>query len=173
LETEIVNCIQVDGANRKWIGTVNSGVYLLSEDGQEQIEHFTIENSPLPSNNISDIKIDGRSGEVYFATTNGLISYRGTATQSNINFDNINVFPNPVRPEYEGVVAINGISRNSDVKVTDVAGNIVTVLKSQGGQAIWDVNNLKGQRVKSGVYLFMCASEDGSDKVAGKVLVID
>lgn len=173
LETEIVNCIQVDGANRKWIGTVNSGVYLLSEDGQEQIEHFTIDNSPLPSNNISDIKIDGRSGEVYFATTNGLISYRGTATESNINFDNINIFPNPVRPEYEGVVAINGISRNSDVKVTDVAGNIVTVLKSLGGQAIWDVNNLKGQRVKPGVYLFMCASEDGSDKVAGKVLVID
>lgn len=173
LETETVTCIEVDGANRKWMGTENSGVYLLSEDGQEQIYHFTVDNSPLPSNTIYDIEIDGKSGEVYFATANGLLSYRGTATNSHVNFDDIKVFPNPVRPDYEGVIAVNGLSRDSDVKVTDIAGNIVNVVKSEGGQAIWDGKNLKGERVKSGVYLFMCSSEDGANKVAAKVMFIE
>lgn len=173
LETETVNCIAVDGANRKWIGTVTSGVFLLSEDGQEQIFHFTAENSPLPSNEIFDIEINGKTGEVFFATGNGLISYRGTATQSSIVFDDIHVFPNPVRPDYNGLIAINGLARNSDVKVTDIAGNIVTVIKSEGGQATWNGNNLRGERVKSGVYMFLCSKEDGSDKVAGKVMFIE
>lgn len=172
LETETILCIEVDGANRKWIGTESSGVYLLSEDGQEQIFHFTTENSPLPSNTIYDIEIDGKSGEVYFATSNGLLSYRGTAT-SDGNFKNVKVFPNPVRPDYKGVIAINGLSRNSDVKVTDIAGNVVSVIKSEGGQATWDGTNLNGQRVSSGIYLFLCSSENGSNKVAAKVMFIE
>lgn len=173
LETETVNCIEVDGANRKWIGTETSGAYLLSEDGQEQVYHFTAENSPLPSNAILDIKINGKTGEVFFATANGLISYRGTATESHALFDDIHIFPNPVRPGYTGVIAINGLSRNSDVKITDIAGNIVNVVKSEGGQATWNGLNLRGERVKSGVYMFLCSKEDGSDKVAGKVMFIE
>jgi hypothetical protein len=173
LETEQINCIKVDGANRKWIGTENSGVFLLSEDGQEQIFHFSQENSPMPSNQVDDIEINPKTGEVFFATANGLISYRGTATESNAQFDKVHVFPNPVLPGYTGVIAINGLSRNSDIKITDIAGNIVNVVKSEGGQAIWDGNNLKGQRVKSGVYMFLCAKEDGSDKIAGKVMIIE
>jgi hypothetical protein len=173
LETEVVNCIEVDGANRKWIGTENSGVYLLSEDGQEEISHFTAENSPLPSNSILDIEINGKTGEVFFATANGLISYRGTATESKKVFEEVHIFPNPVRPGYEGLIAINGLSRNSDVKITDIAGNIVNVIKSEGGQATWNGQNMKGQRVKSGVYMFLCSKEDGSDKIAGKVMFIE
>jgi ligand-binding sensor domain-containing protein len=173
LGTETINCIEVDGANRKWMGTETSGVYLLSEDGQQEIAHFTQDNSPLPSNTIFDIEIDGKSGEVFFATANGLLSYRGTATNSSANFDNVKVFPNPVRPGYDGVIAVNGLSKDSDIKVTDIAGNIVNVIKSEGGQAIWDGKNLKGQRVKSGIYLFMCSSEDGSNKVAAKVMFVE
>lgn len=173
LETEVVNCIDVDGANRKWIGTENSGAFLLSEDGQEEIFHFTSENSPLPSNSILDIEINGKTGEVFFATSNGLISYRGTATESSKIFKEVNVFPNPVRPGYTGLIAINGLSRNSDVKITDIAGNIVNVVKSEGGQATWNGNNLRGERVKAGVYMFLCSKEDGSDKIAGKVMIIE
>jgi len=102
-----------------------------------------------------------------------LISYRGSATESHATFDDIHVYPNPVRPEYTGVIAINGLSRNSDVKITDIAGNIVNVVKSEGGQATWNGLNLKGERVKSGVYMFLCSKEDGSDKVAGKVMFIE
>lgn len=173
LETEVITCIKVDGANRKWIGTEASGAYLVSQDGQDLVYHFTSDNSPLPSNNIADIEINGKTGEVFFATTSGLLSYRGTATESKTNFDNIKVFPNPVRPEYNGVIAVNGLSRDSDIKVTDIAGNIVNVVKSEGGQAIWDGKNLRGERVKSGVYLFLCSSEDGSSKVAAKVMFIE
>ncbi len=173
LETEVINCIKVDGANRKWIGTESSGVFLLSEDGQEELSHFTAENSPLPSNSILDIEISGKTGEVFFATANGLISYRGTATESKKVFEEVHVFPNPVRPGYEGLIAINGLSRNSDVKITDIAGNIVNVVKSEGGQATWNGLNMKGQRVKSGVYMFLCVKEDGSDKIAGKVMIIE
>lgn len=172
LETETITAIDIDGANRKWLGTENSGAFLLSEDGQEQIAHFTIDNSPLPSNTILDIEIDGKTGEVFFATANGLISYRGTATKSNATFDNVKVFPNPVRPDYTGPIALNGLSRDSDVKITDVAGNIVNVIKSEGGQAIWYGTNLKGESVKSGVYLFLCSNSEGSEKVAAKVMII-
>ena len=173
LETEQVNAIDIDGANRKWIGTENSGAFLLSEDGQEEVYHFTTENSPLPSNSILDIEINGKTGEVFFATANGLISFRGTATASAKVFDKVNVFPNPVRPGYTGLIAINGLSRDSDVKITDIAGNIVNIVKSEGGQATWNGANLKGEKVKSGVYMFLCSKEDGSDKVAGKVMIIE
>ena len=173
LENEIVTDIEVDGANRKWIATETSGAYLISEDGTEQLFHFTAENSPLPSNFINDISINGKSGEVFFASGDGIVSYRGTATESNDNFDNSLVFPNPVRPGYEGMIAINGLSRNSDVKITDLAGNVVFMTKSEGGQAVWDGRTLKGEKAKAGIYLIMCSSENGKERVAGKVVFVN
>lgn len=173
LESENVTTIAVDGANRKWFGTQNSGAYLMSEDGTEEIEHFTRENSPLFSNNIYDIKIDGKTGEVYFATEKGLISYKGTATEDNDDFSNVFVYPNPVKPDYYGVIAIRGLIHDTDVRITDISGNLVFQTKSLGGQAIWDGNDLNGQRVKTGVYVVFCATQDGGLKNAAKILFIN
>jgi len=173
LESESVSAIAIDGANRKWLGTQNSGIYLMSEDGTEEISHFTTENSPLFSDNIFDIKIDGETGEVYIATEKGLISYKGTATDSNEDFDNVFVYPNPVKPGYSGVIAIRGLTFDTDVKITDISGNMVYQTKSLGGQAIWDGNDINGNRVKSGVYMVFNATEDGELKKATKILFIN
>ncbi len=172
LETERVNVIAIDGANRKWIGTQSSGVYLMSADGSEEIFHFTKNNSPLYSNTINDIKLNNKTGEVFIATDKGLISYKGTATEAQNDFSNVFVYPNPVREDYNGVIAIRGLVKDTDVRITDISGNVVSQTKSLGGQAIWDGKDLNGNRVQTGVYMVFNASQDGAMKQAAKILFI-
>jgi streptogramin lyase len=172
LETERINAIAIDGADRKWFGTQNSGVYLMSDDGLKQISHFTSENSPLFSNSINDIKIDPKSGEVYFATDKGLISYRGYAKQGGDEFGKVYVYPNPIRENYTSDIFITGLIENTIVKITDISGNLVFETKSLGGQAVWDGKNLLGKRVNTGVYLVFCSNKDGSKTAVAKLLFI-
>jgi len=172
LETERVTALAIDGANRKWIGTQNSGVFLMSEDGSEEILHFTMSNSPLFSNNIYDIKINNKTGEVFIATEKGLISYKGTATEAQDDFKNVFVYPNPVREDYHGVIAIRVLDKDPDVRITDISGNLVSKTKSLGGQAIWDGKDLNGNRVQTGVYMVFNASPDGELSMAAKILFI-
>lgn len=172
-ENEIINDIEVDGANRKWFATEGSGVYLMSEDGEEEILHLTKENSPLFSNIVYDIAFDPITGDVYFATTDGLVSLRYTATGSEDAYSDVYAFPNPVESNYDGIIAVNGLSRDSDFKVTDLAGNLVFHGISTGGQAIWDLKDIAGTRVSSGVYLIYCNSESGKRDAIVKLLVIN
>ena len=173
LETELVQAIAVDDANRKWIATANSGVFLMSPDGTTQIQHFDQSNSPLFSNNVQSIAINHKSGEVYFGTSKGIISYRGTATEAFDDFTDVYAFPNPVKHEYDGPIAIKGLINNTTLKITDVSGTLVYETKSEGGQAIWYGKNFKGERVSSGVYMVFCTSPDGSKKMVTKILVIN
>jgi hypothetical protein len=172
LGTESVTTIEVDGANRKWIGTRSGGVFLVSEDGLEQIHSFNTDNSPLLSNSITDIAINPTSGEVYFATDNGIISFISDATEPNDLFRDVYVFPNPVREDYFGDVIISGLMENSFVKITDLNGNLVFETTSLGGQALWNGQNLRGERVATGVYLVFCSSEDGLNTHVTKLLFI-
>jgi ligand-binding sensor domain-containing protein len=171
LETEVVTAIAVDGANRKWIGTERAGVFLLSDDGIEQLAHFTENNSPLLSNNITSIAIDN-DGEVFIGTASGIVSYRGTATPSGNQGEEVYAFPNPVRENYTGLIAIKGLENNSDVKITDTYGNLVYSTRSEGGQAIWDGYNFDGRRAATGVYLVFATTLDGSEKVVTRILFI-
>lgn len=171
LETESVISIVVDGANRKWIGTQASGVYLISADGREQIHHFTDANSPLPSNTITNIAIDGSTGEVYMATESGIMSYRSDATTGENDNTCATVFPNPVRETYTGPIAITGLVRTSEVKITDVSGNLVYRTTSAGGQAIWNGNDMNGNRASTGVYLVFVTDPSGSYKCNTKLLL--
>ncbi|MDT8413266.1 MAG: T9SS type A sorting domain-containing protein [Vicingaceae bacterium] len=172
LGTETVTAIVVDGANRKWFGTQNSGVFLMSADGTEEVFHFTENNSPLFSNHILDITINHTTGEVFFATSKGLLSYKSTATEPLDDYE-LFVYPNPVKPDFNGTIAIRGMVVNSNVKITDIEGNIVYETTSLGGQAIWDGKNINGERVKSGIYMVFANSEDGSQKKAGKILILN
>ena len=172
LETETITAIAVDGANRKWIGTLNSGVYLMSADGQEQILHFDVDNSPLISNYITSIAIDGSTGEVFFGTANGIISYKSTATDGADEFNKVYAYPNPVKHGYTGAITIKGLVTNSNVKITDISGNIVYETTALGGQAIWYGKDLSGNRVNSGIYLAFCTNEDGSKTFVTKILFI-
>lgn len=172
LGTQKVNCIAVDGANNKWFGTASSGVFLVNDAGTEQLLHFNVHNSPLLSNNVSTISVDPQSGEVFLGTDKGVISYRHSVTSGTPSFSGAYAFPNPVREDYHGDVIVTGLMENSSVKITDVAGNLVFEGRSQGGQFVWDIRNFLGNRVHTGVYIVLCASNDGAKAKAIKLLVI-
>lgn len=169
-----ITCITIDGGNRKWMGTSGNGVYLLSSDGIEMIEHFTTENSPLISDNIESIAIDGSTGEVFFGTDAGLVSYLGTATDpaGSLSDDNIMVYPNPVRPEYTGRIYITGLMRDTDVKIVSASGYLVNSGTSVGGEYTWDGKDKGGKRVASGVYYVLAADAEGNSGAVAKILVI-
>jgi hypothetical protein len=168
---EIVSKIVVDGGNRKWIATQN-GLNLFSASADEQILNFTEENSPLPSKNIIDLAIDPISGEIFILTENGLLSYRSNATEPSENLSSVIIFPNPVRPDYQGVMTIAGLRENTAIKITDAAGRLIYEIKSNGGTASWNLQNPQGHRAASGIYLVFYVAEDGSESFIGKVAVV-
>jgi ligand-binding sensor domain-containing protein len=173
LASEKVLSIAVDGANKKWLGTKNSGVYYVSEDGEEQLKHFTKDNSPLPSNTIEKISVNPKTGDVFFLTDKGLISYQNKVTEGEETYGKLYVYPNPVRETYRGDIVVSGLVSNSIVKITDVSGNLVWEGKSKGGQYIWNGRNFNGSRVHTGVYLIFCATEDGGKSEVIKLLFIN
>ena len=175
LETEEVIEIAVDGANRKWVGT-GSGLFVFSPSGEEQVAFFDKSNSPLFHNQINAIAIDDKTGEVFIGTPKGLLSYRSDATAGTIpKLSKVEVFPNPVRPEYKGPIAIRGLARDANVKITDINGQLVYETKALGGQAIWDGRDYQGRKAASGVYLVLSTytqSLDNTEAVVGKILFL-
>jgi Tfp pilus assembly protein FimT len=172
LKTETITSIAVDGANRKWLGTSGSGVYLLSADGTVQIKNFNEQNSPLLSNSVVSLSVDNKNGDVWFGTSKGVQSYRGDATTGGAKFTKVYTFPNPVREDFTGNVTITGLIKDTQIRITDISGNLVFETVSDGGQATWDLNNYTGRRVATGVYLVFCASKDGAQSCVTKMLVI-
>ncbi|MCS7037849.1 MAG: hypothetical protein NZM41_14370 [Saprospiraceae bacterium] len=176
LENESVQTIAVDGANRKWVGTTN-GIFVLSPSGDAQIARFTATNSPLLDNNIRDIAIDHTTGEVWIATNKGILSYRAEATQGGpTHSDKPYAYPNPVRPDYDGPIAIYGLARDANVKITDVAGNLVYEGRAAGGQAIWNGRDYLGRRVASGVYTVFATSTrslENPEGVVAKIVILN
>lgn len=168
---EEVQAIAVDGADRKWVGTKN-GVWLISADAEKTIYRFTEKNSPLPANDVKHISIDPQSGEVFFVTTGGTVSFRGTATAGDTRNNNVLVFPNPVPPDYTGTIAIRGLVDNAIVKITEPDGRLVFETRALGGQAIWNGRNYKGQKISSGVYLVLIRDEQQREKAVTKIVFI-
>jgi hypothetical protein len=171
-QKEIVNTIAIDGANRKWVGT-NNGVWLLSEDGIDIIEHFTKKNSPLPSDSIVQIIIDPKNGEVFFNTKTQMVSYRSTSTEGAIHQQNIQIFPNPIPPAFNGLIAIRGLVENAVVKITDLTGKLLYQTKALGGQAVWNARTYEGRQVATGIYLVFVRDMDGNEKGIGKIVIAD
>jgi hypothetical protein len=172
LKTETITSIAVDGANRKWLGTASSGAYLLSSDGATQIRNFNEQNSPLLSNSIVTLAVDNKTGDIWFGTSKGVQSFRGDATTGEEKFKKVYTFPNPVREDFKGNVTITGLIRDTQIRITDISGNLVYETVSDGGLATWNLNTYTGKRVATGVYLVFCASKDGSQSTVTKMLVI-
>ena len=172
LEGQLINDIEIDGANRKWFATNNSGVIVTSASGTEEIHHFTTENSPLFSNKVLDIEMNDVTGEVFFATEKGLISMRSESTQGNVDFSEVLVFPNPVKPDYSGPITIKGLITDAVVKITDVSGNLIYETVALGGQAVWDGKSFDGQKAHTGVYLVFCSDQEGTISHVTKLLFI-
>lgn len=172
LYQQFITDIVVDGANNKWIGTAGAGVFFVSPDGQKTFNVFTKDNSPLPSNVINDIDINGQTGEVFIATDSGILTYKGVSTKGADNLENIIAYPNPVRPEFNGSVAITGLMTKSTVKITDIEGNLVFEEISEGGTVMWDTKVFGKSKVASGVYMVFVSSEDGELTKVKKVMVV-
>jgi hypothetical protein len=170
---ENVTCITVDNANRKWIGT-NNGAWLVSSDGYTVIHNFTTKNSSLIDNNILSIGVNDNTGEVFFSTLKGMVSFMADATEAKGDYSAVDIYPNPVRPNFIGNISIKGLAEaNANVKITDIAGNLVAETQSYGGFATWDGKNFAGSRVSTGVYLIFSASKDGAKSFVGKVAFIN
>jgi ligand-binding sensor domain-containing protein len=169
---ENVETIAIDGANRQWIGT-NHGLWLFDDTGTRLIHHFTAGNSPLLSDEILDIAIDNGSGEVFIATSKGLVSFRGTATVPAQRHHDVVIFPNPVGPGFNGMVGIAGLVENAQVKITDISGKMIWETRSHGGTATWNVADYNGRRAASGVYLVFSSDDNGAETFVGKIAVVN
>ncbi|MHA7942620.1 type IX secretion system anionic LPS delivery protein PorZ [Formosa sp. 3Alg 14/1] len=188
LDQEYITSIEVDGSNNKWIGTIGSGVYYFSSDGQETIYHFTKDNSPIPSNNISDISIDNSNGKVFIATESGLVAFYSGSSETKDDYNDAYVYPNPVRPTFnivDELVKIKGLTDRVNIKITDVEGNLVAEaqanvnsrfggsnLEIDGGTAFWNGKNLANNVVRSGVYLIMLSDTETFETKVLKLMVI-
>lgn len=170
-----IQTIAIDNANRKWIGTASNGLYVISNDNMVQEANFTTSNSSILSNNILNVAIDKTNGIVYIGTDKGLCSVQSNASQTNeeMNKDNVWAYPNPVKPDYTGLISIVGLSFNSDVKITTTSGTLVAQGKSTGGTFQWDGKDLKGKRVASGIYMVNAAKENGEKGTVCKIAVIN
>jgi len=178
LENERIRAIAVDGANRKWFGTSN-GIFVQSPNGEDEILRFDERNSPLISNLIRDISINQTTGEVFIATDKGLMSYRTDATLGDelvhAPESEVFAFPNPVRPEYDGPIAIKGLPRDARVKITDIQGKLIFEGEANGGEAIWNGRDYNGRKASSGVYLVFSTSQSAFEKpdaLVSKILVV-
>ena len=198
LANQFITDIKVDGSDNKWVGTLDSGIFYFSPDGQETIYQFTTDNSPLPSNTISDISIDPQSGKVFIATDRGLVSFSSGGTKPKETLEEAYIYPNPVRPEYDILgfddlnninngVKVSGLTENVNVKITDISGNLVAEAQSgvnkrssssnynfaiDGGTGIWNGKNLRGNVVASGVYLFLISDLDSFETKVLKLLIV-
>ncbi len=172
LRDETVTVIEIDGGNRKWVGT-QRGLWLFDDQADTQIRFFTEANSPLPSDNIIDIEIDEKSGEVFIGTDKGIVSYRGTATEGSSTHESVEIFPNPVRQDFNGTVGISGLVNDALVKITDASGKLIWRTQANGGTAQWNVKDYNGNRATTGVYYIFSASSDGEETFVGKIAIIN
>lgn len=174
LDGVYTTCMTIDDADRKWIGTLNNGLYLITGDGLETVHHFTKDNSPLPSNTIESLALHHPSGELYIGTDRGLIAYTTDATRGEVEYDDNKVYayPNPVTPDYGGLITVAGLKANSHVKITNTAGRLVAEGTSLGGSFTWDGKTPQGQRVSTGIYYVLGCDEEGREGVVTKILFI-
>jgi hypothetical protein len=170
-----ISSIAIDGGNRKWFASNGSGAFLISADNLEQIHNFTKANSKLISDNITSVSINPKSGEVFFLSDEGLCSYLSDATEPNENMtkDNVWAYPNPVTPDYTGLITVTGLSFDADVKITASNGALIAEGRSNGGQFTWDGRDKKGRRVASGVYMVITAISDCKKGTVCKIAIIN
>lgn len=183
LENDVVTAIEIDGSNRKWVGTRNNGLWLFNADITKQIQHFTTRNSPLPSDNILDIAINKPTGEVFIVTERGLVSYQSDASEKLDDLGNplpnecsgqdLVVFPNPVKKEFSGLIAINGLANNATVKVVTASGKLVYETNSKGGMATWNGRTYDGKKAQPGIYLILASTADGTTNCFTKLAIVD
>jgi hypothetical protein len=169
-QKETIRCMAVDAANQKWIGT-NNGAWLVSQDGLSIVEHFTKDNSPLPSDTIEQMIIEPNNGEVFFKTNQEWVSYRSTATKAATHQGSIFIFPNPVPPDFSGLISFKKLVDHAPIKITDINGKLIYQTRALGGQAVWNGKTYEGSPVATGIYLVFVRDDEGNEKAVGKIMI--
>jgi len=172
LSGESVTALAVDADNQKWIGTASSGVFLINEDGSETIYSFNTDNSPLLSNTINSIAINDKTGEVFFGTDGGIVSFKSGIISGTKPFSDVHAFPNPVRPDYNDKVTVTGLVNNANVKITDINGNLIYQGRAVGNRIVWNCRSARGERVATGIYLVIASTSDATESVVTKIAVV-
>lgn len=168
-----VTSVEVDGGNRLWVGTENQGIWVFNSNFSSVDYRFTFLNSPLPSNNVRELAYNSANGEMYILTDKGLSSFRSNSSVGNSFHQQVNIFPNPVRPGYSGKVGVSGLVNNANVKITDVNGKLVRELNANGGSISWDLLDYNNHRVNSGIYVLFSSNVSGEETYIGKLAVVN
>lgn len=176
LNSVVVSDFAIDDAGRIWVATEGDGISVLQPDLRDIVATYNTDNSRLPTNYVSAIELDPHNNIVYFGTSYGLGAFASDQSPAMEDFNTVRAYPNPVRPDYYGVITIDGLMNDSLVKITDAQGNVIYTGESIGGMMTWDGTNCNGRRVPSGVYYVMASQDGQSDgpkgKVACKILVL-
>jgi hypothetical protein len=149
------------------------GVWLVDALGETEFHNFNESNSPLLSSIVNDIEIHPVTGEIFFSTPRGIVSYRADATTGKAQIENVKIFPNPVTASFNGLVGISGLTTDAIVKITDVAGKLVWQTTANGGTASWNVRDYNGRRPSTGIYLVFSIKSDGTESIVGKIAVVN
>lgn len=173
LANEDVSAIAIDKNNRKWIGTLGSGVYFCDESGKRILQHFTRDNSPLFSNLILDIALDTISGEVFIGTDKGIVSIQSKSSNIHSVFSNVIAYPNPIKKGFNGSLRIKGLASNARIKITDISGNLVYngITGEKENEVEWDLKNLQGKAVSPGVYVVFASAKEGDLTAQTKIMI--
>lgn len=169
-----VNDLAVDAADRKWIAS-RTGAWLINAEGTEVLEHFTSQNSPLFSDNVLAIAVDDRTGQIYFATDKGMLSFQGDAIAPAAEAQDLFVYPNPVTAQAGGTlppVFIEGLVAQTRIRIVAPDGSLVRRITARGGRARWDGRDESGRLVPAGVYLVLAVGENDAGTARGKVAVV-
>lgn len=174
LSTVDASCIIFDSAGRKYVGTQGSGIYVISADNNTEVQNYNTSNSKIISDNIMSLILDETTGMLYCATDRGLCAVRtdGITVPASLDKNNIRVYPNPVRPDYTGMITFEGLTVGADIKITTATGAIVHTGRSTSALYQWDGCDLSGNRCASGVYNVLLATEDGSEGCVAKVAMV-
>lgn len=173
LRNQTVTCIAIDPLDQKWIGT-KQGVFVLSSDGIQLIDQYSTKNSPLPSDDIKSIAFDAKNGIVYIGTDYGLSALQTASIQPVQSFDEVFVYPNPFVISKDAVsLTIEGLVKNSSVRIFNINGNLVRDFRSPGGKiAFWDGKDMDGDLVPTGIYVIVAYDEEANNVKTSKVAVI-
>lgn len=173
LSTQYVYGLAADSQNGKWFVTRDSGVFLTNADGTEIIANYNTGNSPLPSNRVLSVSCSGNGdGTVYLGTHLGLLELHSEYSTGQEGYGDVNIYPNPVRPNYLGDITIEGLPRGAKVKIVSTGGTVMAELESEGGAAHWSGRGQGGQRVPTGVYHVLASSEQDAGRQVGKIVVV-
>ncbi len=174
LRNQNVTSIAVDPLDQKWIGT-DQGVFVLSSDGVQLVNQYNSTNSPLPSDQIKSIAFDPKNGKVYIGTDFGLAEFTTSSIQPVESFNKLFLYPNPLllKDGEANFLTIDGLIRNSNIKILSISGNLIRDFKSTGGKVtFWDGRDTNGNLVPSGVYIIVANDDEANNVTISKVAVI-